>query len=79
MVNNSVKTRELRSLDSMNTLKKLDALVQLKPDVLICGGITDLCKKKLSSNHIMVFPWVQGEAEQVLKLYMKGLLTKQDN
>ena len=77
--NNSIKTKEVHFLDSLDTLKKLDALVQLNPDILICGGITDLCKKKLSNNKIKVIPWVQGDNEHVLKLYLEGLLTKKSN
>jgi predicted Fe-Mo cluster-binding NifX family protein len=73
--NNSIKTKELRFLNGMDTLKKLDALVQLKPDILICGGITDLCKKKLSNNKIRILPWVQGDTEHVLRLYLDGLLS----
>ena len=74
--NNSIKTKELRLLDSMDTLKKLDAIVRLNPDILICGGITELCKKKLSNSKINIIPWVQGYTEDVLKLYLEGLLTK---
>ncbi len=74
--NNSIKTKELRLLDSMDTLKKLDAIVRLNPDILICGGITELCKKKLSNSKIKVIPWVQGYTEDILKRYLDGLLTK---
>ncbi len=74
--NNSVKTKELRLLDNMDTLKKLDALVLLNPDILICGGITELCKRKLSNNKIKVISWVQGDIEHVLNLYLEDYSQK---
>jgi len=74
--NNSVKNRKIFHLDNEDTFKKLDTLIQLKPDVLICGGLTNLCKKKLSNNKIKVIPWVQGNTEEVLNLYLHGTLTE---
>ncbi len=74
--NNSIKTKELRLLKNMDTSKKLDELLQLNPDVLICGGVTELCKKKLNNSKIQVIPWVQGYIEDVLKLYLERLPTK---
>jgi len=74
--NSSIKRKELRLLNNVDILKKLDSIVQLNPDILICGGITELCKKKLSNSKINIIPWVQGYVEDVLKLYLDGSLTK---
>jgi predicted Fe-Mo cluster-binding NifX family protein len=77
--NHSIKGKEILKLNSDDILKKLDMLIQLKPDVLICGGLTNLCKEKLSNNNITVIPWVQGDTEQILKLYLDGLLNGKSN
>jgi predicted Fe-Mo cluster-binding NifX family protein len=77
--NNSVKTKDIILLDNADTLKKLDALLQLRPDVLICGGITNLCKQKLKNQNIRVIPWIHGYTENILKLYLEGSLAKKND
>ena len=73
-----IKNKEIYLLDSADILNKLDTLVRLKPDVLICGGLTNLCEKKLKNYSIKVIPWVRGETENILKLYLSGVLTGKD-
>jgi len=77
--NHSILNRETLLLDNNDTVKKLDSLIQLKPDVLICGGLTNLCKKMLSNNKIRVIPWVQGNAEEILNLFLIGSLSEKNN
>jgi predicted Fe-Mo cluster-binding NifX family protein len=76
--NDKIKTRDTILLESTDILKKLDTLLKLKPDVLICGGLTNLCKKMLSNYNIKVIPWVKGDTELILKLYLKGLLVEKN-
>jgi predicted Fe-Mo cluster-binding NifX family protein len=73
-----IKNKEIYLLDSADILKKLDTLVNLKPDVLICGGLTNLCEKKLKTCNIKVIAWVRGETENILNLYLNGVLTEKD-
>lgn len=77
--NHKVKNKETLLLNRNDIFKKLDSLLQLKPDVLICGGLTEFCKKILSNNKIKVIPWVQGETDHILDLYLKGSLNGNDN
>ncbi len=72
--NNEIKTKETLQLDNVDTLKKLENLLKLKPDVLICGGLTRLCVKKLKNYNIKVIPWIQGDIDYILNLYLDGLL-----
>ena len=67
-----VKSRELVLLREEDSLRKIDKIVQLKPDVLICGGLTKICDDKLKSSNIKVIPWVQGNAECILSLCLKN-------
>ncbi len=76
--NSLVKNKETLLLDSADILRKLDTLVKLKPDVLICGGLTNLCEKKLKNYNIKVIPWVRGETENILRLYLNGVLIGKD-
>ena len=73
-----IKSKEIFLLDNADILKKLETLIKLKPNVLICGGLTNLCEKKLKNYSIKIIPWVRGETENILKLYLNGLLTVKD-
>ncbi|RPI72724.1 MAG: hypothetical protein EHM47_07615 [Ignavibacteriales bacterium] len=77
--NHSILNKETILLNNNDTVKKLDSLIQLKPDVLICGGLTNLCKKMLSNNKIKVIPWIQGNTEEILNLFLIGSLTEKKN
>jgi predicted Fe-Mo cluster-binding NifX family protein len=67
-----VKSRELVLLREEDPLKKIDIIFQLKPEVLICGGLTKICDYKLSHSNIKVIPWVQGNAEYILSLCLRN-------
>ena len=67
-----VKSRELVLLREDDPLRKIDIIFQLKPDVLICGGLTKLCDYKLGHSNIKVIPWVQGNAEHILSLCLRN-------
>ena len=67
-----VKSRELFLLREKDPLRKIDKIFLLKPDVLICGGLTKLCSYKLSHSNIKVIPWVQGNAEYILSLCLRN-------
>jgi len=59
-------------LREQDPLRKIDKIFQLKPDLLICGGLTKLCDYKLSHSDIKVVPWVQGNAEYILSLCLSN-------
>ena len=67
-----VKSRELVLLREEDPLRKIDIIIQLKPDVLICGGLTKTCESKLRSTNIKVCSWVQGNAEYILSLCLRN-------
>lgn len=67
-----VKSKELVLLREKDPLRKIDIILLLKPDVLICGGLTKLCDYKLSQSNIKVIPWVQGNAECILSLCLRN-------
>ncbi len=67
-----VKSRELVLLREEDPLRKIDIIFQLKPDVLICGGLTKMCDYKLSHSNIKVIPWIQGNIEYILSLCLRN-------
>ena len=69
-----IKTKEHLNLSCEDPLNNINVLTQLKPDVLICGGLTELYSNKLKNSKIKVIPWVQGDIEKILSLYMDGRL-----
>ncbi|MCW8802877.1 MAG: hypothetical protein OQK57_00640 [Ignavibacteriaceae bacterium] len=73
-----VKSRELVLLREEDPLRKIDIIFQIKPDVLICGGLTKLCGYKLSHSNIKVIPWVQGNVECILSLCLRNRFIEGD-
>lgn len=73
--NGQLRKSETVRLATSNPLEKIDTLLNLGVDVLICGGIPELFSRKLNNCRIEVFPWIAGEVEEVLNEYIQGKLT----
>jgi len=69
-----VKSRETVRLVATNPLEKVKSLIQMKPDVLICGGLTEHCQNRLKNTDIQLIPWVRGDIEEILAQYLEGKL-----
>ena len=72
--NEKVKKREPVMIIPSSPLDKIHQIIQLNPDVLICGGLTQLCESKLKLSKITVVPWIKGNTEEVLKEFIEGKL-----
>ncbi len=70
LIESSKKIRLLHNEPMM----MINILTQLDIDVLICGGITDYYAKHFTPSKIKVIPWITGELENVLDLYLQGKL-----
>ena len=53
-------------------IDKVNRLVKMGVTALICGGITNACDKMLRGSDINIFPWIQGEAEDILRQFLRG-------
>jgi len=73
--NKEVKSRESVRIIPNNPLDKIQQIIQLNPDVLICGGLTQLCGSRLNNSRIIVLPWIKGNTEEVLNKYLEGKLS----
>ena len=69
-----IKDREILKLLSPSRFEKLNMIVRIHPDVIICDGVSDLSYEKLIANNIKVFPWIHGEIDTILKNYLDGNL-----
>ena len=74
--NNQVKNSKTIRIIPSSTLDKIQQIIELNPDVLICGGLTQLCDRKLQNTQITIIPWTKGNAEDVFKQYLEGKLTE---
>ena len=74
--NEQINKREPVRIIPSSTLDKMYQIIQLNPDVLICGGLTQLCDSKLKNSSITVIPWIKGNTEEVLKQFMEGKLSR---
>lgn len=58
----------------LNSLERVQLLLQEGVEVLICGGLTETCARMLQDTGIEVTAWVRGEVEEVLFQYLLGTL-----
>jgi predicted Fe-Mo cluster-binding NifX family protein len=72
--NKRVKNSETIRIIPSSPLDKIQQIIELNPDVLICGGLTQLCSHKLKNTKITVVPWTKGNAEDVFKQFLEGQL-----
>lgn len=76
IVNNIVQSTETIKIIAKNQLEKLNVILSMRPDIVICNGITDIYENEFLKNNIKVIPWVQGQFRDVVKSFMKGKLIK---
>lgn len=69
-------SKETIKLLTKNRLQKLNTLIDLKPDLIICDGLTDVYAEKLKRKNIRVISWIQGNADEVLTKYMRRRLSR---
>jgi len=55
-----------------NALQLVARLRELGVEVLVCGAVTGFLLRHLAANAIQVFPWVSGEASDVLNGLARG-------
>ncbi len=68
--------RETIKLVCHTNLERLNLILSLKPNIVICNGISDLLINELEHNNINVMPWIHGEVNDVISNYLKGKVVK---
>ena len=74
--NEQVKNRETIRMIPSSPLDKMHQIKELHPDVLICGGLTQLCNNKIKNYSITVIPWMKGYTEEVISEFLDGKLSE---
>ena len=54
--------------------ERIEKLIALGIDILICGGIDKHSARLLSRYHVRLYTWVTGMAEDALRSFLKGEL-----
>lgn len=73
--NGVVKKRQTFHWALAKPLEKINSLIHLGVNVLICDGITEFYSSQLKNTPIQVIPWVSGEVDDVLAQYLEGKLS----
>jgi predicted Fe-Mo cluster-binding NifX family protein len=76
MENGEIRKRKTIRIIPSSPIDKIHQIIELHPDVLICGGLTKLCEHKLKNSKINVIPWVKGNTDEVLSEFIKGTLSE---
>jgi len=69
-----VTSRQVLPDAASNALQRVARLRELGVDLVVCGAITGFLLRHLAANAIRVFPWVSGEASEVLDALARGEL-----
>jgi predicted Fe-Mo cluster-binding NifX family protein len=64
--------RAQHSVLGLSMQKRVDRLVELDVDVLLCGAISRQLADMVAASGIRLVPWLTGNAEGVLQLYLAG-------
>jgi predicted Fe-Mo cluster-binding NifX family protein len=69
-----VKNRQEIALNPGDPWRRVEKLKELEVETLICGGIDCHSQQMLEENRIRLIPWVAGEAEEALQVFLNGNL-----
>ena len=61
-----------KSILGLSTQKRVDRLVELDVDMLLCGAISRQLADMVAASGIRVIPWVTGEVGKVRDWYLTG-------
>jgi predicted Fe-Mo cluster-binding NifX family protein len=64
--------RTEHSLHGLSIQKRVDKLVELDVDVLICGAISRPLADMVRASGIRIIPWMKGNVNDVLTWYLTG-------
>ena len=70
----SVATMNELSLGPVEPQMRATQIKNLGVDVVICGGVSNFLQNLLQEQNIRVIPWITGEAQKALELFMQGSL-----
>lgn len=75
----TVVKRETIKLIVHSNLERINFIIQLQPDLIICDGISELSSDKITESKIKIIAWVNGTIDNILEKYLKGELKEKRN
>lgn len=69
-----VGARNTKNIEAPTTALKIDRLIELGVDTLICGAISEPLHKELTSRGVKVFGFVAGGIDAVVQALVAGTL-----
>lgn len=66
--------REIVEFPDEPLIARVNRVIDLGPDVFICGNLDGFSGRMLSDRGIRIVPWVMGDTEGVLWLFIHGKL-----
>jgi predicted Fe-Mo cluster-binding NifX family protein len=69
-----IVARETVQVNAPNPLSRINWLCRQGVQAVICGGLSRFSMRMLTDRGVQVFPWVAGDAEDALRLFLDGRL-----
>lgn len=70
--NGRIDKRETYHWAQANPWEKIEMLLHLGVNILICDGITEFYANQLRNTPVKVIPWISGEVDEILVQYLEG-------
>ncbi len=72
--NGEIKEKDTMVLSSINPIQRINELANMSVDTIICGAINKFTFRMIKGKNINIIPWITGDANEVLDLYLRGEL-----
>jgi predicted Fe-Mo cluster-binding NifX family protein len=72
--NGAVAARSIESIETPTAPLKLDRLMELGVEMLICGAISEPLQHELTTKGVKVIGFVAGEIDDVVESFLSGTL-----
>jgi predicted Fe-Mo cluster-binding NifX family protein len=77
-----INDKKVQSIENIkilakNQIEKLKSILSLKPDTIICNGLTEYYETELTKNNIYVIPSIYGNTNEVISQYVNGKLRRE--
>ena len=74
IVNGAVVARSIESIETPTATLKIDRLIELKVETLVCGAISEPLHHELTTKGVKVIGFVAGEIDDVVESFLAGTL-----
>ncbi len=72
--NRKIQKEESIKIITRNRLERINRIIRLKPDMIICNGLTERCYVELTKSKIGVIPWIKGDIDEAVENYFLGYI-----